>query len=557
MQQPVMPDRKQVIKHCSVHTIISAAPSFVMAYLLGWNHLLQIAGMLAGILLFLLCAVWLHIYGPVARVMRSPSGAWALHWTKRVRLVQVALMIPAWIGLGAPRGMGPLQTIASIILSSDFWAGGLANSITDSMGLEGALRHSPVLRQESWGGLFIQPLAATFIEGWILAAGLAVICLALWGAAVLFKKMKPWFAALLMPAAVAAILLSPSKSFSEEAPPMQVGAVLHLTGDLAMQSAAFREGIELALDEANASDSKTKINLVLEDGRNSPKASNSAVQKLLTHNTVDALILSSYLDAMASGSLLEKRRIPSIVLWDSSPEIEELGEYTFAIGPWTPSAGEEAARFAVQKLGATTAAVVLNSDSWSEAVGKFFKEEFSRLGGQVIEEILLEASETDFRTPISRIKAKGPSIIYSPLVFNLVPFYSQIKQQKLSATIISSDIIADEHISKAPEAFEGIYQTGLVDPKSEPFERLLHAYKKKFGHDMTLPWFVAVGYDSVKLLLLARATRGMSAEQIKNGLYDIRDFQGASGTISFNDKGSSPQLERMYRIKQGKLVLEP
>jgi branched-chain amino acid transport system substrate-binding protein len=347
----------------------------------------------------------------------------------------------------------------------------------------------------------------------------------------------------------------PVASSEEPKREVSVGVVLHLTGDLAMQSAAFREGLELAVEEINNSRTGMVLNLNVEDGQNNPKTSNSAVQKLLHHDDVVAVILSSYLDAMASGPLLEARKIPSLVLWDSSPEIDDIGEYTFAIGPWTPSAGEEAARFSTEKLGAKTAAIVVNSDSWSEAVGTFFKRDFERRGGKVLEEVVLGASETDFRTVISKIKSKKPDVLYSPLVFNLVPFYSQVKQLQLSSTIVSSDIIADEHISKAPQAFEGIFQTGLLDPSSEAYGRVAAAYKAKYGREISMPWFVAVGYDAASILAESISRSRASGADIKDSLYSLQDYAGASARISFNNKGSSPQLEHMYQIKGGKLEI--
>ena len=227
----------------------------------------------------------------------------------------------------------------------------------------------------------------------------------------------------------------------------------------------------------------------------------------------------------------------------------------FAMGPWTPSAGEEAARFSMKRLGAKTAVVVTNPDSWSEAVGRYFKDEFRSLGGIIIEEATVGATETDFRTLISRIRGKNPDIVYSPLVFNLVPFYSQIRQQRLGSTVVTSDIIADEHIVKAPEAFEGIYQTGLLDPNSEVYSRLAAAYKTKFGREVTMPWFVAVGYDAMVVLNKVIKDGATSGSEIKKALYALKNHQGASATIAFNEKGSSPQLEHMYQIRSGQLQL--
>lgn len=336
---------------------------------------------------------------------------------------------------------------------------------------------------------------------------------------------------------------------------IKIGAILHLTGDLAMSNVAFHEGIEVAIDELNQKrEQGQKLQLILEDGQNNPRMSNSAAHKLLDMHKVSALLIASYLDAMASGPLLEKAHVPAITLWDSNPEIDDAGEYIFAIGPWTPSAGEEAARYAHEVLGLKKAVVVYNTDSWSESVAKSFKDKFLELNGKIINTIILNPSEVDLRSVIAKINSYGVDMIYSPLVFNLVPFYTQIKQLQFGGKVVTSDIIVDEHISKAPDAFEGIYQTGLENPDSAVYKNLEKLYKEKYQKDISLPWFVAVGYDSMQLLGKAISIAGNNSERIKEELYKIQNYSGASTTISINQNGSSPQYEKMYQIKQSKFV---
>jgi branched-chain amino acid transport system substrate-binding protein len=46
-------------------------------------------------------------------------------------------------------------------------------------------------------------------------------------------------------------LVAPRPTFADT-PPIRIGALIVLTGQYAMQGSAFREGIELAIDEVNA-----------------------------------------------------------------------------------------------------------------------------------------------------------------------------------------------------------------------------------------------------------------------------------------------------------------
>jgi branched-chain amino acid transport system substrate-binding protein len=336
---------------------------------------------------------------------------------------------------------------------------------------------------------------------------------------------------------------------------VKVGAILHLTGDLAMPSAAFREGIELAVDKINAGNlAGKKITVLFEDGKNNPNASFTAAKKLLELEKVPVSIISSHLDAVSSAQLFEKRKTPVLVLWDSNPIIDALGDYIFAIGPWTPSAGEASANYATKILHGQRAAIFYNRDPWSETVTDSFRKKFTEQGGEIAAEFPLNPDEVDFRSVITKVKSLQVDFIYTPLVFNLLPFYSQLKELALNKPIVTSDIIADEHIQQAPQVFEGIYQTNLPEPTSPQFVQMKEQYQKKFGKPVSMGWFVGIGYDAMNIIAQAIRTAGADSHAIQQELYKIKDFPGATTSITINEKGTCPQYEVMYQIQKGKFV---
>ncbi|MEX0595935.1 MAG: ABC transporter substrate-binding protein, partial [Candidatus Paceibacterota bacterium] len=334
----------------------------------------------------------------------------------------------------------------------------------------------------------------------------------------------------------------PSFAFPEESNLIKIGATLHLTGDLAMPSAAFREGAELAVDQINQTGiNGKKIKLIVEDGHNNARISNTAARKLVSTDRVTAAIISSYFDVMTSGPIFEENSIPVIALWDSSPEIENVGQYVFGIGPWTPSSGQLSANFAITNLQAKTAVIICNHDSWSEYVANAFEVEFKKQGGQILKRDSLSQDETDFKSLITKIRHLNPDVIYSPIVFNIPPFYKRLNELAVKAQIMTSDIITQENLLQNPEAFEGIYQTNLKDPENKIFKKIQGTYQAKFKKDLTLGWFVAIGYDGVMLLAEAIKVAGLDSKKITAAMYDIKNFPGASSEISINKKGSSPQ----------------
>ncbi len=243
-------------------------------------------------------------------------------------------------------------------------------------------------------------------------------------------------------------------------------------------------------------------------------------------------------------------------LWDASPDIEAMGEYLFGIGPWTPSAGEISAKFAIINLKAKTVVTVHMNDPWSKLVTDYFEKNFVAHGGKILQSYSFNPHEQDFRTVFSKVRALRPDAIYSPVGDNIVPFYTQLGQQIPNVPVISSDVIADEHIRQAPAVFEGVYQSQMKDPSGLEFEQVAIAYQKRFGKAMTLPWFVCTAYDSVNLIAGCVKTVGTTPTAIRDCIAATKDLRGVTQTLSFNVGGSSPQTESMFRVREGKFVYE-
>lgn len=344
-----------------------------------------------------------------------------------------------------------------------------------------------------------------------------------------------------------------------ESPPPRIGALMVLTGQYAMQGNAFREGVELAVDEINESGgiAGQKLEFLAEDTGNLPINALTASRKLLEKGGLLAAITTSYPELATGAAEFQRRDIPVVHLWDASPDIESMGDSIFGIGPWTPSAGEVSARFAIRNLKAKSVVTFNVNDPWSQLVTDYFTREFVAAGGKVLQSFNFNPQDQDFRAAFSKTRALKPDVIYSPVGDNIVTFYTQLRRQCPDIPVISSDVIAEEHIRQAPSVFEGIYQSQMKDPSSPDMGRLSRAYERKFKRPMTLPWFVATAYDGVNLIAHCARRVGRSSVAVRDCIANVRDLRGISQTFAFNSGGSSPQTESVFRLRDGIFQYEP
>lgn len=344
---------------------------------------------------------------------------------------------------------------------------------------------------------------------------------------------------------------------TELPPPLRIGAVLALTSDQAAPNKAFLEGIELAVDEVNQGPlwQGRKIELIAEDGRLLPKESFMAVKKLLDIDHVAALINGSVVESKAGGPLINKAKVPAITLWDASPEIEALGEYVFSIGLWTPGSAEVAASFAMSRLGKGRAFIFITEDQWSLELVKAFKQKFSLLGKDVAGVVSFNPGEGDFRSSLLRSRESNPDVLYITVGYNIAAFFQQLKQLHWKVPVITSDILSEDLLKSNPDLYEEVYQTQIYTPLKARTAHMLELYVQKFGRQCDwLPW-VAWGYDALHLLARSLARVGPEGERIAMDLHTVKDFEGASGTITINEHRTSMRMPSVFQVRQGKFVL--
>lgn len=359
---------------------------------------------------------------------------------------------------------------------------------------------------------------------------------------------------------ICSLLFLPFQLFAQPKE-FKIGSLQQLSGEFAAYGQAILEGTKLAVDEANEvnkdeinAKDNFKLKLITYDHQLNAQKAFMYAKKLVEIDKVDAILISDYHPAKGIGPYVERKKIPMIVLWDSNPELENMGYYTFGIGPWTPSSGELVAEVARNKFGAKRAALITYQDEWAISCGDYFKKRFLAEGGEILSDDVIQGDEPDFKTILARIKSKKPDMIYSLLTLNNLTFMRQFHELNLNIPHITSDILTPDILAAAKSEYEGVYQTQGADPDFPATRAMKEKFRKSFGKDPEMPSFTAWGYDGVGLIAEAIKKGAKSSEEIARGLYQIKDYDGAFGSTTINERGSAPKYAKLYQVRAGKLV---
>lgn len=345
----------------------------------------------------------------------------------------------------------------------------------------------------------------------------------------------------------------------EKSQTIKVGAILPLTGDISEYGERCKKGIDVAVEEINNSggiDGK-KVEIIYEDSKGVAKEGGTSAQKLINIDKVRAIIgaVSSSV-TLAIEPLITKDEVILISPAASSPKLTKISPYFFRTWPSDVFEAQVLANLSFRQLNIKTVTIIYVNNDYGIGLKDEFSKTFTNLGGQVL---LMEGYPQDnkeFRPILTKIKGKNPQAIYLAGYHKEMAFATkQIREMEIKAQILGdADYGIDELLVIAGEAAEGaIYTTPSYDPKigSKAVLTFADTFKQKYGNEPSL--FEVNSYDAMKILSLAIKSVGYDGKKISSYISNLKNYEGASGSISFED-GDVKKTAEIKIVKEGKFV---
>ena len=361
------------------------------------------------------------------------------------------------------------------------------------------------------------------------------------------KKYIIWLCLLIV--SVTVIWLSSGKSKSNT---IKIGAALGQTGICAEFGEGELKAVTLAVEEINklGGVNGKQINLIAEDTQCENKTTVSAFQKLINIDKVAAIIGPTWGDSFQGGyPIAYEKKIVSV---SPSTAIEAL-EITkqpidFIFSTWFPARLETDAlqKFALKK-GLKKIVIVHDQDPFGIMSAMVFKERSALNGLEITDEYTTAVDTSDFRTIISRIKAKSPDAIFSSFITpeSKAIFIKQARQLGIRNPILSTAEIQNPSLlSGFGDVLEGVIYTYPKGAKG--FDDFAIKYKERFGVEPQGP-SASNAYDAVHILVEAMRQGGdfenklltasiggatydtlkfSSQHQVSDGAFEIKTIKG-------------------------------
>ena len=346
------------------------------------------------------------------------------------------------------------------------------------------------------------------------------------------------------------------------------------TGDYAQYGIPVRNAVMLYFDQLNAAGGINGKKVVVKeyddkgDGVEAVNAYNLAkengitavIGSVLTGATI-ALADATYEDNMPQ--ITASATAAGVTVMEDTGEVRENVFRACFIDPFQ---GQKMADYAVEKLGAKTAAIFYETGSdYSEGLMNAFVVEAERMGLEIVDTEAFATGDKDFKAQMTNIASKNPDVVFCPIYYGEAGLAIQAARQAgCTSTFLGGDGFGSVKDYASAEELEGtVYCSGYA-PGTEDVAQFEKDYKAAYGEDVP-NMFAPLAYDASMIMaygLKAAEDAGLTAgtDEYKQAVIDaikaMDGVKGITGSYSFDSDNNPIKSVAIIELTGGEEVFK-
>ena len=342
---------------------------------------------------------------------------------------------------------------------------------------------------------------------------------------------------------------------------IKIGHVAPLTGGIAHLGKDNENGARLAIDEANAANiqiegKQAKFVLVAEDDQGDPKVGTTVAQKLVDAKVAGVVGHLNSGTSIPASTIYSGANIPMISGSATNPLLTEQGlKGVFRTVGRDDQQGPAIANYLVANNKPKLVAIVDDATAYGEGLANEVEKTLKAAGVKVLPREKGTDKTSDWKAVLTKLKGRRPdAVFYGGMDATGGPMLKQARELAIKAVFTFGDgACTDKMKELAGDAADGLLCSQAGIPPQAADKKFLDAYKKKFNVDPIL--YAPFTYDGAKLLI--EAMKKANSPDPAKYLPELQkiEYTGASGKISFDDKGDRKDAEMtIFTMKEGKLA---
>lgn len=375
------------------------------------------------------------------------------------------------------------------------------------------------------------------------------------------KSIRPFSPTLWLLAVALAMALSLGGGFAQAQEEFKYGAAMPVTGPIPQYGEYCVRGSQLALEDLEKRGwvSGKKIRVILEDGKNDPKVSLAAMNKLINIDKVPIVESVGSSVVLALGPVAQENKVILMNCAAQNPLIRKLGSYVFSLVPLADRVMARTVEIAAKRMKAKTIAMLHVNNEYGRGVANTFKDLFEKeYGGKILTTEIFAQGETDFTTIVTKLKFANADLIFYVGHENELGYSIKKSRQMGVKTpwLCPPGAFNALTLSIAGDSAEGLMGADyFFDPEfgADKMKAFGKRYKERFGILPANP--VARTYDSIMIYEAALKSGARTSTQIRDYYLSLKNYDGVSGPVTFDKDGITLEQPVVRQVREGKIVV--
>jgi branched-chain amino acid transport system substrate-binding protein len=327
---------------------------------------------------------------------------------------------------------------------------------------------------------------------------------------------------------------------------INASALIDLTGPAAFAGLRAQDGLQLGLDEINASGmlgaSKLALNVV--DSASDKQQTVDGMTRIASDDNQLAVFGPlGGAQTLAAAPVTQEKGLPEIAIESGAPGIIETGDFVFRITPPQSSFVGVTADYLVKTRGVKKVAIIYdNSNATLGDLGKsVFPKEFQSRGATVVGSETYQTGQKDYSAIITKLQQTTPDAfgVLSVGADNAT-LVGQLRQAGFDGPVFGQSSMGAGNLNPVAAQAEGAVWAVTFDPSSTlpSVQKFVKAWQAKKPNDAPTV-YSAESYDAIWLLAYGlQQAPAATRDGVRQGIEAATraGFDGAVGHYTFSDR---------------------
>lgn len=345
---------------------------------------------------------------------------------------------------------------------------------------------------------------------------------------------------------------------------IKLGFLGALTGSVANYGIPGKKGMEMAIEEINASGGILgyQVEGVYDDNKGETTDITAIAKKYITRDKVVAMVGDPCTGlTQVAGRIAQDNEVVILSSGATGTDVVDIGDYVFRNTLLDIYAAPAVVDWMINEKGWKNMAVITSLNiGYSTALTPVFKAAIEEKGGKIVLDESISGGETDFTAQVTKLKKAGADVlVFTGYYTEAALMMNEVQKQNLDIVLVGGDGLYGQDLAtlgKSAVEEKVIFYCGFSsDQPSEETAAFLEAYRAKFNEEPDM--FSAQYYDAVYILKKAMEdANSVDPKVFKTELAKLKDYPGVSGNTTFGpDREPIKSPVCLITVRDGKFAL--